>query len=162
MTKTATGVRAVSGQDCLIDAIVEQDAVAQSGGIVAQRRQLVVGQELRDIVENGGPHPITMPLQAAERCVQLDALAIAAAPDQRAQWAVAAAEQAWLIMLGHIQQPAERGAHELTRGVAEHLAERAIARPDAPVAIEGEDRRGALFRESRHERRQIGIARPSG
>ena len=155
-------LRAVRGQDRLVDAIVEQDAVAQSGGIVAQRRQLVVGQQLRDIVENGGAHPLAAPLEAAQRCVQLDALAIAAPPDQRAQRPVAAAEQAWLIMLGHVEQPAERGAHELAGGVAEHLAERAIARPDAAVAIEGQDRSGALFREGRHERRRIGTARHSG
>ena len=132
------------------------------GGVVAQRRQLVVGQKLRDIVQNRGAHPLATPLQAAERCVQLDALAIAAPPDQRAQRPVAAAEQARLIMLGHLQQPAERGAHELVGGVPEHLAERAIARPDASVAIEGQDRSGALFRESRHEKRRIGTARHSG
>ena len=155
-------LRAVGGQDRLVDAIVEQDTVAQSRGVVAQRRQFVIGKELRDIVQNRGAHPLATPLQAAERCVQLDALAIAAAPDQRAQRPVAAAEQARLVMLGHLQQPAERGAHKLVGGVPEHLAERAIARADASVAIEGQDRSRALFGEGRHQRRRIGAALRGG
>jgi hypothetical protein len=163
MTNTATGLlRAVRRQDRLVDAIVEEDAVAQSGGVVAQRRQLVIGEELGDIVENRGADPVAPPIQAAERGVQLDALAIAAAPDQRAQRPVAAAEQAWLVMLRHIQQPAERGAHEFAGGVPEHCAERAVARPDPSVAIEGQNRSGALFRESRHEGDRIGPALRGG
>jgi hypothetical protein len=122
----------------------------------------VVGQELGHIVQNGDTDTLAPPIEAAERCVQLDALAVAAPPDQRTQRAVAAAEQAWLIMLGRVEQPAERGAHDLAGGVAEHLAEGAVARPDVAVAIEGQDRSGALFRESRHERRRIGPAGHSG
>ena len=109
-------------------------------------------------MEDGDPEPIAMPLKGAERGVQMDASAIAATRDQRTDEPVAAAEQSRLIVARHVEQPAERRAHEVGRRIAEHLPKCRIARPDAAVAVEDQDRGGALCSESRHQGRQLGAA----
>ena len=63
----------VRGQDGLIDAVVEQHVVAQSGGVIGQRQEPLVGAHLGDVVENGDLEPIATPLKRAERGVQMEA-----------------------------------------------------------------------------------------
>jgi hypothetical protein len=155
-------LRAVRRQNGLFDSIVEQHVIAQSRGVIGQRQQLLIGADLRHVVENGNPEPVAMPLERAQRGLEMDALAIVTARDQRADRPVASAKQPWLISVGDVEQAAERRADEVGGGVAEHLPKRAIARPNASVAVHHQDRRGALLRQRRHDGRRVGVARDGG
>jgi hypothetical protein len=127
-----------------------------------QRQQLLIGPDLGDVVEDGHPEPFAAPLQGAQRGVQSDAPAIAAVRHQHTDQPVAAAEQSGLVVAGNVEQSAERRPYEVVGGVAEHLGKRPIAPTYAAVAIEDQDRCGALLHHSRHQGRDVGIAGRGG
>jgi hypothetical protein len=73
-------LRAIRGQDGLIDAVVKQHLVAQPCGVIGQRQQLLIGADFRHVVQDGDAEPVAMPVQGAERGVHMETPAVAAAP----------------------------------------------------------------------------------